>query len=110
MNCTPAPAGAAAWAVDVNGGAKLPLLASDQEIELLLFVDHTVVEAFFQRGRVAYTGHVPTNLLLPHGGNAVQGVEVFASGEGATVLNATIWRIADAWDDIATHGRPLYKP
>ena len=105
------PTGAAAWAVDVNGGkAKLPLLATEQEIELLLYIDHTVVEAFFQHGRIALTTHVPSELLLPHGGNSVQGVEIFSTKASVTVLQATVWKIADIWDNVNTHGRPLYKP
>ena len=101
--------GAAAWAVDVNGG-KLPLLKTEKEIELILYVDQTVVEAYYQGGRVAFTDHVPTNLLLPKGNNKVQGVEIFASGPGVTVLNATVWKMGDIWTDIATHGRPSRKP
>ena len=105
------PTGAAAWAVDVNGGkAKLPLLATEREIELLLYVDHTVVEGFFQQGRIALTTHVPQQLLLPHGGNSLQGVEIFSNNASVTVLNATVWRMADIWDNVDTHGRPLYKP
>ena len=105
------PTGAAAWAVDVNGGkAKLPLLATEREIELLLYVDHTVVEGFFQQGRIALTAHVPQQLLLPHGGNSLQGVEIFSNNASVTVLNATVWRMADIWDNVDTHGRPLYKP
>ena len=111
ISFTPMPTGAAAWAVDVNGGkAKLPLLATEQEIELLLYIDHTVVEGFFQRGRIALTTHVPSELLLPHGGNSVQGVEIFSTKASVTVLQATVWKIADIWDNVNTHGRPLYKP
>ena len=38
-----------------------------------------------------------------------RGVEVFASAPGVTVRNATVWRMADAWDP-RTHGRPQRKP
>jgi hypothetical protein len=81
----------------------------EKEIEMVLYVDQTVVEAYFQGGRMAFTDHVPTSLLLPHGGNKVQGVEIFATDAGVTVLNATVWRMGDIWD-APTHGRTNHKP
>ena len=88
----------------------LPLLTTDTEIELVVYVDHTVVEVYFAGGRYPVTSHVPLSLLrVGHGNNTRQGVEIFASGQGATVLNATVWRLGDIWDP-ATHGRPLRKP
>ncbi len=110
----PTSAGAAAWGVGVGSGlnptvGRLPLLRTDEEIDIVVYVDHTVVEVFFAGGRYPLTAHVPTDLLLPHGGNTWQGVEIFASGAGVTVLNATVWRMADTWDDVRTHGRPNHR-
>ena len=108
---TPRPAEAKAWTVNVGqASAQLPLLATDKEIEMVLYVDHTVVECYFSGGRVALTEHVPVHLLLPYGNNTKQGIEIFASGPGATVQNATVWRMGEIWDDVATHGRPNHKP
>jgi hypothetical protein len=90
------------------GGNSLPLLVTDKTIEMVLYVDHTVVEAFFMGGRLAVTTRVPQNLLLPGGNNTAQGVEIFAVGEDVTVLNATLWRLEDIWDP-ETHGRPHHK-
>ena len=75
---------AKAWAVSVGqASALLPLLTTDSTIEMVLYVDHTVVECYFAGGRVALTEHVPAHLLLPFGNNTKQGVEVFASSAGA---------------------------
>ena len=95
-------------------GQPMPMLASDTSIDLALYVDHTVVEAYFMGGRYALTQHVPPSLLLPSGNNTVQGIEIFASGStGAagvvSVLNATVWQMSDIWDDVPSHGRPWKK-
>ena len=102
------PANASAWTIRASGNA-LPLLATDKTIELVLYVDHTVVEAYYQGGRLALTSYVPQNLLLPSSAHTAQGVEIFAMGADVTVLNATMWRMDDIWDPI-THNRPHQKP
>eukprot|EP01048_Picozoa_sp_COSAG05_P015427 COSAG05_NODE_1862_length_3942_cov_5.107468_3_plen_459_part_00 len=123
-----------AWLVEVTGraanngdpeeggGIFVPMLKSDQTIELVIYVDHTVVETYVQGGRLALTQHLPVNLLQPGpAGNitAQQSVEVFArssggggggGAEGVTMLNATMWRMDDIWSDPVTHGRPRHKP
>jgi hypothetical protein len=43
------------------------------------------------------------------GNNTWQGVEIFASDNGVTVLNASVWRMGDAYTDVATHDRPHRK-
>ena len=64
-------------------------------------------------GRYAMSLHVGDSLLLPRngtvGGNVLQGVELIASGEGVVVTQASVWRMGDAWEDVATHGRPNHK-
>jgi hypothetical protein len=89
------------------GGLVLPFLPTDKEIEMVLYVDQTVVEAYFMGGRLALTQHVPINLLRPLANAAEQTVEVF--GAGVTLLNATVWKVGDIWDPV-THGRPHRKP
>ena len=89
------------------GGLVLPFLPTDKEIEIVLYVDQTVVEAYFMGGRLALTQHVPINLLRPLANATEQIVEVF--GAGVTLLNATVWKVGDIWDP-ATHGRPHHKP
>ena len=116
----PAPAGKKAWGVNITrtGGSfqyeTLPLLATDKTLEITIFVDQNVVEAFFMGGRIALTQHVPPGLLRPKnaagGGNEEQSVELYSLGGGeVTLSNATMWAVADIWDP-ATHGRPHAKP
>jgi hypothetical protein len=121
---TPPPAGIAAWSVVVGGRAdrkthlpvgptatQLPLLSGvDSSVEMVLYVDQTVVEVFFMGGRVAITDFIPTAFFLPTSNNTVQGVELFASGPGVTVLNATVWAMSDTWTNVATHGRHQSRP
>jgi sucrose-6-phosphate hydrolase SacC (GH32 family) len=102
------PSNASAWAVQASANA-LPLLQTDKTIEVVLYVDHTVVEAYYMGGRLAITSHIPQNLLFPGGANEKQSVEIFATGAEVTVLNATMWRMEDIWDPI-THNRPHRKP
>eukprot|EP01044_Picomonas_judraskeda_P000440 COSAG03_NODE_19_length_21645_cov_17.937532_17_plen_489_part_00 len=97
-------ANASAWTIQASGNA-LPFLGTDKTIELVLFVDHTVVEAYYMGGRLVLTSHVPQNLLLPSSTHTTQGVEIFAMGADVTVLNATMWRMGDIWDPL-THNRP----
>ena len=100
------PANTSAWIVQASGNA-LPMLVTDETIELVLYVDQTVVEAYYMGGRLVFTSHVPQNLLLPGRANTTQGVEIFARGADVTVLNATMWRMGDIWDP-TTHNRPLH--
>merc|ERR1712070_434792 len=84
-----------AWAVTVgsnrstvppqNGEAapqigKMAVLSHETTIEILVFVDQTVCEAFFAGGRFAVVTQVPAGGLLPgiHGNNTEQGIELFA--------------------------------
>ena len=93
------------------GVSPLPLLTSETTLELVVFVDHSVIEVFWQRGRIVMTDHVDSKLFAaPPSLNPVQGVQIWASGPGVTVLNATVWRLADTWSNVTTHGRPWYKP
>jgi len=120
---TPPPPGALAWGVPVGsyfdpkaripvggGMGTLPLLRTDAQLDITVFVDHNIVEVFFMGGRYAMSLHVADSLLLPRngtmGGNVLQGVELIASGEGVVVTQASVWRMGDAWEDVATHGRP----
>ena len=121
---TPAPPDGKPWAVDVGENpdrhtlkpagstvTQMPLLPGvDTTMELVIYVDHTVVQAFFQGGRVAIVDHLPPNLFLAVGNNTVQGVEIFASDTGVTVLNATVWAMDNAFPDVRTHGRPNWRP
>eukprot|EP00930_Biecheleria_cincta_P043724 TRINITY_DN30002_c0_g1_i1.p1 TRINITY_DN30002_c0_g1~~TRINITY_DN30002_c0_g1_i1.p1 ORF type:complete len:610 (+),score=56.67 TRINITY_DN30002_c0_g1_i1:174-2003(+) len=120
INFTQAPANASAWAVRVGQlsgcpqacglTAMLPLLHSDKQIEMTLYVDHTVVEVYFAGGRVAMTASIPKEfLLLPRGKKTQQVVEIFASKPGVIAVSATVWRMDNIWDP-ETHGRPHIKP
>ena len=88
---------------------QIPMLSTDKTVDIVLYVDHTVVEAYFMGGRYALTQHVPADLLLPLANNTLQGAAIVATGAGAVVLNATIWRMNSIWDDVPTHGRPWRK-
>jgi len=92
----------------------LPLLAPDAELQMMLYVDQTVVEVFFMGGRLALTQHVPPALLRPSSaagpGNAQQSAELYSlGGAEVTVANATMWSMGGIWD-AATHDRPHAKP
>lgn len=116
----PAPAnGSAAWTVVAGGnpdrnthmpvrGGLMPLLRGETTLDMVVYVDHTGAEAFFAGGRFAYADDAQQSYMVA-GNNTLQGIEVFASGPGVTVLNATVWRMADTWPDVSTHGRPNRK-
>merc|ERR1712151_161976 len=75
---------------------------------LLVYVDHTVCEAFFAGGRFAMVTQVPAGGLLPGimGNNTEQGVELFASVPGVvTVQTATVWQMDNIWNNVQTHDR-----
>jgi len=119
----PAVAAAAAWAVTVgsnrstvppqNGKATpqsgaMAILRNEKEIELLVYVDQTVCEAFFAGGRFAMVTQVPAGGLLPGfmGNNSDQGVELFASVPGVVEVEAaTVWQMGNIWNDVRTHDR-----
>ena len=124
---TPPPGEGLAWGVPVgsywdpkaripvgHGMGTMALLHSDTQLDMTLFVDHNIVEVFFMNGRYAMSLPLPDALLLPLngsiGGNVIQGVEIIASGDGVTVLQASVWRMDDAWENVATHGRPNHMP
>eukprot|EP00035_Acanthoeca_spectabilis_P039215 m.60121 g.60121 ORF g.60121 m.60121 type:complete len:256 (+) comp9493_c0_seq4:1828-2595(+) len=105
------------WAIEMSMGtstAWLPLLASDRSLNVTVFVDQTVVEAFAMGGRVAMTQHVPPSLLMPvfgmhnGGGNTHQTAAVFATTGRVTIQGLWMWRMGDIWD-VVTHGRPRGK-
>ena len=92
----------------VNQVGTMPVLKSDDEIEIRVYVDQTVCEAFFARGRVAVTTQVPLGGLLPGylGNNTEQGVELFASRPGVvTFKDAAVWKMGQIWRDVRTHDR-----
>merc|ERR1712232_1073602 len=62
------------------------LKQSDKTIDIALWVDGFVVEAFFMGGRAAWTVPLPC-LALSSG----KGFEVFTSVGEAILLNATAW-------------------
>lgn len=118
----PNTAAAAAWGVTAGADPDrathapvgfyagiMPLLRTEKHINMTLYVDQTFVECFFNNGRYSLAVPVPVSLMAPGGGNTLQGVEIFASGQGVNVLSATVWQMSDTWPDIKTHGRPNHK-
>ena len=70
----------------------LQLLASDKDLYLRLFTDRTVVEAYFQRGRVALTAGAV------HGSRSRGQISFSGSGiEPLYVKNATAWSMQSIW-------------
>ena len=129
----PPSAGSKAWSVVAGGAADrtthvpqgpgssmMAMLSTDNQIDLVLYVDHVRVEAYYMNGRYANTQAVqPASFLVSTrgdgsgrvvGNNTWQGVEIFANDTGVTVLNATVWRMGDAYADVATHDRPNHNP
>merc|ERR1712232_581420 len=80
----------------------------EKEIELLVYVDQTVCEAFFAGGRFAMVTQVPAGGFLPGimGNNTEQGVELFASVPGVVEVEAaTVWQMGNIWNNVRTHDR-----
>ena len=81
----------------------LHLLASEKVLHLRLFTDRTVVEAFFQGGRVALTASAV------HGSPSRGQISFTCSGGGPEPLivrNATAWGMDSIWvrpDDVVPH-------
>ena len=127
IDFVPAPPSApAAWGVVVGSDrstvppldgkaspqlATMPLMAAphDTELSILVMVDHTVCEAFFNGGRIAMVTPVPTGALfsgVPTANNTRQGVEVFAQSHvPVTVLEASVYGVRQIFTDMRTHDR-----
>ena len=71
--------------------APLPILATETSIELRVFFDNTVFEAFFAGGRRAFTHVVPAV-----NASSVSGVFLFAN-VSVRAVNVTAWAMASAW-------------
>lgn len=82
-------------AVSVSGtgveATELRLAKTDSSIELRLFVDQVMAEAFWQGGRMAST------LAAGPGCGADCGIVVTADAAGASLLSATAWAVNPIW-------------
>eukprot|EP01047_Picozoa_sp_COSAG01_P079756 COSAG01_NODE_15251_length_1357_cov_2.023847_2_plen_293_part_00 len=87
------------------GTNQLSLLARDTEIEIRCFVDRTLVECFFQGGRVVLTMplapiadqsycHFASPLTPPH----FLGYAAFAEGAAARLLAAEVYDVGSIWE------------
>ena len=72
----------------------LALSPSDKTIDLRVFVDNVMAEAYFMGGRVAMTVAAPSHSLCPDGRC---GMYVTASQAGATLASATAWGVKSIW-------------
>lgn len=94
IDFTPATAGRAPGAATASGpecpAQPLRLSQSDKSLELRVFMDHAVAEAYWMGGRVACTIQVAKPGA---GGN----IHFTASGPGATVLGAQAWPVKSPW-------------
>ena len=69
---------------------QLAVLPADKQLELRVFTDHTLVEAFFMDGRVALTAPLP--------GAAVKaGFRLFSSGKKAMDVGVRAWELEEIW-------------
>ena len=76
--------------------ARLSLLPADEELEIRVFTDHTIVEVFFAKGRVALT--LPLPLPLPaSGAGAGAGFTLFSNAAEATAVAVQGWQVGDIW-------------
>merc|ERR1712194_587490 len=93
----------------------VPLLPSDTELELRLFLDSNtagnksfgVAEAYFMGGRVAMT--VPLDMSALSGSSAWKATVAATSGS-VTVLNGTSWSLSSIWvtpEDVLATPRPM---
>ena len=71
----------------------LQLLSSDKFLSLRVFTDRTVVEAYFQGGRVALTAGAF------RGARSRGQISFFVSGGPVTIENATAWKMHSIWVD-----------
>eukprot|EP01052_Picozoa_sp_SAG31_P033681 SAG31_NODE_3838_length_3832_cov_3.197696_3_plen_415_part_00 len=84
----------------VPGGgmsAPLKLKDSDTTIDIVAWVDHTVVEVFFMGGRGYWTVPLTCDALT---NNTAAGISVYANVRGggtATLANATSWSVGSIW-------------
>lgn len=70
----------------------LTMKGDESVVRVRVFVDHSIVEAFVQGGRTRITSRVyPANPSL------ASGVAVYASGSGATLINATVYALDSIW-------------
>ena len=76
------------------------LKAADEVLDFAVWTDNTVVEAFFMNGRSAWAIPLPcaaVSLAASGGG----GVSVFADGDGATLLSATVFGVGSiVYDEV----------
>eukprot|EP00937_MAST-01D_sp_MAST-1D-sp2_P007363 g7363.t1 len=79
--------------------ATLTLLPSDAALELRVFCDRTIVEAYWQGGRVAMTTGGPSDDgTWGSGGARVRGaMSIEAGAGGAEVLAATVFAMGSIW-------------
>merc|ERR1712039_34920 len=73
--------------------ASLQLLPDDAEITLQVFVDRTLVEAYWMDGRVAMTSAASPSKAVPESDQ----VEVFTSVDGVELSSAVAWGMESIW-------------
>ena len=72
----------------------------DTSVELRVFVDNTVVEAYWQGGRVAMTIPLPTPAApITMGGEAGADAYVASFGGAVDVTSASAWPVKSIWVD-----------
>ena len=79
--------------------ATLTLLPSDKALDLRVFCDRTIVEAYWQGGRVAMTtGGAADDGTWGDGGARVRGaMSVEAGASGAEVIGASVYEMGSIW-------------
>ena len=78
-----------------DGGKSAPmaLKKTDKTLDLAVWTDHTVIEAFFMAGRSFWTIPLSCDAV---GNNTKQGISVYANGT-AKVKSATVYAVKSIW-------------
>lgn len=106
LDFVPNAADADVWDVnvgfDMNHGDRVPpgknygtmkMKKTDTSIDLAFWTDHTVIEAFWQRGRSYWTVPLSCDAV---GNNTKQGISIYANAT-ATVEHATVFAVNSIW-------------
>ena len=80
-----------------DGGKSGPMKMkkTDEKIDLAVWTDHTVIEAFWMNGRSFWTAPLSCDAV---GNNTKQGIALFANAT-AIVKSATVYAVKSIWAD-----------
>jgi beta-fructofuranosidase len=86
----------------------VPILSTDKNFEMKIYIDRTYAEAFLAGGRLAMVTPLQGASLYRPGlflsNNTEQGIEIFASKPNKVkIASATVWEMGQIWKNVTTH-------